>query len=182
MPLRVRAIGLSLVAALLVAPAVHAQQEARSAQPGPRQAQPLEPGEVQRLFDAYTLMEAQDALKLTDAQYGPFVTRMKALQDVRRRNQQARMEILRDLRRAAVDNTSPDDALVRERLKALHEQDLRMAAELQKAYAAVDEVLDLTQQARFRVFEENMERKKFDLLMRARQRRGPATTPRLRQP
>lgn len=160
---------------------VHAQEPA-TPDAARRPSQPLDPGEVQRLFDAYTLMQAQDALKLTEAQFGSFVTRMKALQEVRRRNQQARMEILRDLRQATAENAPPDDGRVRERLKALRDQDVKMAADLEKAYAAVDEVLDVTQQARFRLFEENMERKKFDLLMRARQRRGPLTNPRMRPP
>ncbi len=164
-----------LAATLLVAPAAFAQQPEM---PGPvpptaGEGQPLGPGEVQRLFDAYTLMEAQDALKLSEAQYGQFVTRMKGLQDVRRRNQQARMEILRELGRLTRENAAPDEAAVRDRLKALRDQDTRMAADLQKAYAALDEVLDVRQQARFRLFEENMERKKLDLLMRARQRRVP---------
>jgi hypothetical protein len=39
-----------------------------------------------------------------------------------------------------------------------------------KAHDAVDELLDARQQARFRVFEEEMERRKFDLLSRARRR------------
>ena len=35
--------------------------------------------------------------------------------------------------------------------------------------AAIDQVLDLRQQARFRVFEEQMDRRKLELVMRARQ-------------
>ena len=38
---------------------------------------------------------------------------------------------------------------------------------------AVDQVLDLRQQARFRVFEEQMERRKVELLLRARQANRP---------
>jgi hypothetical protein len=41
---------------------------------------------------------------------------------------------------------------------------------LRKAYDSLDEVLDVRQQARFRIFEENLERRKMDLLLRARQR------------
>jgi len=55
------------------------------------------------------------------------------------------------------------------------DQDDRSAAELRRAYDALDEVLDVRQQARFRTFEEMLERRKLDLLMRARQgaaRRG----------
>ena len=40
---------------------------------------------------------------------------------------------------------------------------------MRKAYNALDEVLDVRQQARFRVFEEQIERRKIELLMRARQ-------------
>ena len=65
-----------------------------------------------------------------------------------------------------------DDTVISERLRALKEHDLRAAAELSRAYDALDEVLDVRQQARFRAFEENLERRKIDLLMRAR--RGAA--------
>jgi hypothetical protein len=58
---------------------------------------------------------------------------------------------------------------VRERLKGLKDHDQRAAAELLKAYEALDQVLDVRQQARFRVFELNMERQKLDMLLRARQ-------------
>ena len=40
---------------------------------------------------------------------------------------------------------------------------------MRKAYNTLDEVLDVRQQARFRVFEEQIERKKLELLLRARQ-------------
>ena len=47
--------------------------------------------------------------------------------------------------------------------------DARMASEVRDAMAGIDDVLDTRQRIRFRVFEEQMERRKFDLLMRARQ-------------
>jgi hypothetical protein len=40
---------------------------------------------------------------------------------------------------------------------------------MRRAYESLDEVLDVRQQARFRIFEEMIERRKMDLLMRARQ-------------
>jgi hypothetical protein len=63
-----------------------------------------------------------------------------------------------------------DEAAVRERLRALREHDERSAAEIRTAYDALDEILDFRQQARFRVFEETIERRKLDLLVRARER------------
>ena len=62
-----------------------------------------------------------------------------------------------------------DEAQIKERLTALQELESRNAAEMRKAYNALDEVLDVRQQARFRVFEEQIERRKIELLMRARQ-------------
>ena len=67
--------------------------------------------------------------------------------------------------------TPPDDAALKERLSALQELESRSAAELRSAYNQLDEILDLRQQARFRVLEEQLERRKLELLMRARQNR-----------
>ena len=66
-----------------------------------------------------------------------------------------------------------DEAQVREKLRALQELDSRAAAELRKAYDAIDQVLDVRQQARFRVFEQNMERRKLELMLRARRGEAP---------
>jgi lysozyme family protein len=66
-----------------------------------------------------------------------------------------------------------EEGPLKERLAALQELEARTAAELRKAYTAVDEVLDLRQQARFRIFEEQIERRKLELLMRARQQNRP---------
>ena len=45
------------------------------------------------------MLQAQEALQLSEAQYGRFVTRLKALQDTRRRHQRARNQIMGDLRK-----------------------------------------------------------------------------------
>ncbi len=139
--------------------------EGRSARP-PGQ---LTPGDVVVMLDNYAAVRAQQALMLDDAHYAEFVTRLRNLQQIRRRNQQAHNRVVQDLRRLAGAQVAPpyDEAAIRERLKALREQDDRAAVELRQAYDAVDEVLDIRQQARFRLFEETIERRKLDLLMRA---------------
>ena len=138
---------------------------------------PLTAAEVQRLFDAATVYQAQDALTLSESQYGRFVTRFKAMQDVKRRHQIARNQILADLRKltAPQAQAAPDENVLSERLKALRDEDDRAAAELKKAYGGVDETLDIRQQARFRIFEERMEQRKLELLMRVRQNARAAT-------
>jgi hypothetical protein len=136
----------------------------------------MTPGEIQKLFDAYLVMEAQQALTLTDEQYPQFLVRLRSLQETRRRNQQERGRVMGELQRL----TNPrqpvvrtDDPLIKERLATLQDLESRTAAELRKAYTAIDEVLDIRQQARFRLFEEQIERRKIELLMRARQPNRP---------
>ena len=110
------------------------------------------------------------ALKLSDERYLPFLAKYKALQDVRRRTLQERTRLLRELNRLTnPDAGNGDETQLKERLKALQDLDTRSESELHKAYEGIDSVLDVRQQARFRLFEEMMERQKLDLLMRARQ-------------
>ena len=130
----------------------------------------LAPAEILNMLDAYAIVQAQQTLRLDDSQYGEFVSRLKHLQRTRRRNLQARNGILQELRRLTGPQAGQiDETAVRERLQGLREHDRRAAADLQKAYAGLDEVLDVRQQARFRLFEEALERRKVDLLTRAQQ-------------
>src|SRR5437867_136264 len=59
----------------------------------------LSPQEVQRLLDAYVIVQAQDALRLSEAQYPQFLTRLRTLQEIRRRNEQTRLRLLNELNR-----------------------------------------------------------------------------------
>jgi len=136
----------------------------------------LTPIELERWFDSYVLLQAQDTLKVTDAQFPRFLPRLKALLDTRRRNLQARRQILNTIGRL-LKTTPLDEAQVRERMKALRDLDVKAADDLRKAYDGLDEVLDPVQQARLRIFEEVVERRKIDLLMKARQRAGDAGGP-----
>jgi Spy/CpxP family protein refolding chaperone len=168
---------LVLTAAVTLVPSGAGAAQARGEERPGRAAGQLGPGEVVAMLDAYAVVQAQEALQLNDAQYGQFVTRLRKLQQARRQNQQARNRIIQDLRRLAGPQATPpfDENTIRERLKSLRDLDDRAAVELRRAYDAVDEVLDARQQARFRIFEEMIERRKLDLLMRARQgaaRRG----------
>jgi hypothetical protein len=148
------------------------RREGQAAGRGARGNGPLmSAGEVVNMLDAYAVVQAQETLQLSDAQYATFVARLKKLHETRRHGQQERNRILRDLRQLAGPQApaQPDENALRTNLKALREHDARTADETSKAYQAVDEILDLRQQARFRLFEERLEARKIDLLMRARQ-------------
>src|SRR3954468_16281670 len=135
-----------------------AAQRGRAEGPDAEAAEPagVSPAEIQRMFDSYALIQAQDQLKISDDRFPQFLTRFKALQDIRRRNMTARFRMVQDLRRLTKD-AQPDEGQMRERLKALDELDARSQGELMKAYEAINQVLDVYQRAKFRVFEENME-------------------------
>ena len=152
------------------APQTPAPQAAAPQPQVPPGDQPVTAGQIQRWFEAFTVLQAQDRLQLSEAQYFKFVPRLKALQDTRWKHQMAHQRILNDLRKLTNPQTgSNDEASIAERLKALKEEDAAAAVEVGKAYEGVDETLDMRQQARFRIFEDNVEQQKLELLMRARQ-------------
>ena len=135
------------------------------------------PAEIQRMFDAYALLQAQEQLKIGDEQYAQFLTRFKALQDARRTGLQQHARIVQELRRILNGTQPPDEPQLKERLKMLDEVDTRAAAEVKKAYDALDQILDVRQQARFRTFEETMEQRKLELVTRARLANRPKQQP-----
>jgi hypothetical protein len=126
------------------------------------------PAELQRLFDAYSIVQAQEFLKIGDEQYARFLPRFKALLDTRRQTLQQRTRVLNVVRRLLME-AQPDEGMLRDALKQLQEIDTRGEADARRAYDAIDQVLDLKQQAKFRIFEEQMERRKLEMVTRARQ-------------
>ncbi len=140
--------------------------------PGALDDATVTPQEIRRMFDSYALMQAQDQLKITEEQFPRFLTRFKALQDIRRRTLQERNRRLQELRRLTNDPQA-DETPMKEQVKALQDLEDRSQAEIRKAYEAIDQVLDVRQQARFRVFEEQMEQRMLQLITRARQANRP---------
>jgi len=174
----------ALTIVVAMAAAAEAQPQGRAAQRGAQSpegapAAGVSPGEIQQMFDAYVLVQAQDVLQLKDDQYAQFVTRLRALQTVRRRHENQRLMIVNQLRRIlqAADGRV-DETMIQERLKSLDDLRASSLTEIKQAQDSLDEVLDLRQRARFRVFEEEMERRKVELVMRTRQANRQANRPR----
>jgi Spy/CpxP family protein refolding chaperone len=173
----VRSAAFSIILVLAVASSAAAQRARAgvgAADPAAAagEAPGVSPAEIQRMFDSYALIQAQDQLKISDEKFPQFLTRFKSLQDTRRRNMTERFRMVQDLRKLSND-AQPDEAQMRDRLKALDDLDARSQTEVAKAYEAINQVLDIRQQAKFRVFEENMENRKLALVMRARQANRP---------
>ena len=129
----------------------------------------VSPAEIQRLFDSYALVQAQQFLGLGDEQYTKFLPRFMALQNTRRQGLQQRTRLLNELRRLTMPESGGSDDQIKATLKQMQDVDDRNDADTRKAQEAVDQTLDVRQQARFRVFEEQMDRRKLELVTRARQ-------------
>jgi hypothetical protein len=180
-----KSIGILVVACALLGGAAPARAQGRAqvrpnapaGGPGGTESPGVTPAEVQRMFEAVALVKAQEALRLSDDRYLPFLAKYKSLQDARRRTQQERGRLMRELNQLTKDDGG-DESQIKDRLKALQDLDARSEVEIHKAYDAIDSVLDARQQGRFRLFEQQMELQKLALVERAKlanrqQRRNP---------
>lgn len=165
-------LGRSIGATVVVCAFSLSAQAQQPAQPVPQGAD-LRPAEVQQLFDAYVVMEAQDTLGLDNEQFAKWLPRLRALQQVKRQYEQQRQKIMAELQRLTNPRGAKpiDDTLVTAQLTALRDVEVKAQDELRTAYDALDAVLTVYQRARFRVFEQQVERRKLELLLRARQNR-----------
>src|SRR5262249_40045614 len=107
----------------------------------------VSPGEIQRVVDSHPPMPAQDQMQISDDQVPQFLTRFKALQDIRRQALNQRTRRIMELRRL-INAPQFDESAVREQLKGIDEIDARSQADLKKAYDAIDQVLNIRQQAK----------------------------------
>jgi hypothetical protein len=150
------------------------QEQGRRGQPPAARGEDgaVTPAEIQRMFDAYALVQAQDQLRLNNDQYSRFLVRFKSLQDVRRRSLQEHTRLVAELRRLLTQGQA-DEAQLKDRMQELQDVDSRAIADVKRGYESIDQVLDVKQQASFRVFEEQMERRKIELITRARQANRP---------
>ena len=124
--------------------------------------------EVRKAFDAYAITQAQEQVKITKDQLPKFLAEYKELNDSRRMAAQERNRLLLELRQHVAD-TKVSDIQLKDRLKALRDVEERSHADVRKAYDEIDKLLDVRQQARFRVFEKEMDRRMAPVSARTQQ-------------
>ena len=124
--------------------------------------------QVEEYFDQVMLHQARTNLALADDQFLRFGAGLRRLQIARRQQQRQRLAMVRDLNNL-INATPFDEPAVTSKLKELDDFSAQPPDEIRTAYDAIDRVLTLRQRARFRIFEEMMERRKLDLVSRARQ-------------
>ncbi len=132
------------------------------------------PAELQQLLDAMLVVQAERELQLSDEQLPQFLRRLTVLQAARRRAANQRNRALMELRQLIqASDGKPDETQLGERLKTLDEVDVQSAAEARQARLSLDQILDVRQRARFRLLEEQIERRKLELFARSRQPNPP---------
>lgn len=179
-------IGLALLLCAIAAPesllaqrnAGRAQQLSQQAESGaqrnparggragvPPAVRNMDAAQLQQHIDALALVQAQQELKLTEEQQANFAAKLVRLQTVRRRTTNERRRLFTELR-GLVDSQTPRDEAIAENLKALGDVNRRGAEEVLKSQEDLDAILTPWQRAKFRLFEERLERQKVEMLGR----------------
>ncbi len=129
--------------------------------------------EVEGMMDAYILSKLQDALELTDEQFGTMVVAQKKLQDTRRDYRQGRMTLLRQMRQTLRRDQAGEEELVH-LLDELDSLEIEFSQNQRARYAAIDDILEIRQRARYRILETEIQRRLTQLMRQVRgQRRDP---------
>jgi hypothetical protein len=142
-------------------------------QNGPKNPKPndqMSPVYIQQMFDTMAIMEAERFLPLNNEQYPVFVQRLRRLQETRMQSNRRRTKALNELRALVGPQAQPDvaDSLIDAKLKELAAAEVEGAAAVRKALDDLEAGLTTRQRARYRLLEENVERRKIDFLTKVR--------------
>jgi hypothetical protein len=131
---------------------------------GPGSVTPADQLQMQRLLDAWALVQAKEQLRLTDEQYPGFVARLTKLHDTRRRTAMERRRLMGELRLLLNQTPVAKDETLTTKIRELDELTKRGADEAHQATLAIDGVLSPWQRGRYRMFEDLVERRKIEML------------------
>jgi len=122
--------------------------------------------ETFRLMDAYLISNLQESLGLTDEQFGKALPLVKKLQSDRRDFAKRRMQALRLLRKSLLSGSATEAGVV-DLLKDLKNASAEERAGTLRNLEVLDTVLTPLQQAKYRVFEAEVDLRLRHLLARS---------------
>jgi Spy/CpxP family protein refolding chaperone len=128
--------------------------------------------ETFRLMDAYLISNLQESLGLSDDQFAKAMPLVKKLQADRRDFARRRMQALRSLRKTLVSGTATE-AGVADLLKEVKSVSTEERAATVRNADALDAILTPLQQAKFRVFEAEVDARLRHLLARSQDKDRP---------
>ena len=136
----------------------------------PKPGDPMSPVYIQQMFDTMAIMEAERFLPLNNDQYPVFVQRLRRLQEARMQSNRRRTKALNELRGLVGQQAGADvpDNAIDAKLRELAAAETEGAAGVRKALEDLEAGLSVRQRARFRLLEENVERRKIDFLTKVR--------------
>ena len=127
--------------------------------------------ETFRLMDAYLISNLQESLGLTDDQFAQALPPVKKLHSDRREFARKRMQALRLLRRT-LNSGAATEAAVAELLKEANEAARDERAATTRNLEALDSALTPLQQAKYRVFEAEVDSRLRHLRARTQERKA----------
>ncbi len=143
---------------LLVAPGLYGQHRAGERDRSLRD-------ETFRIAEAYLISHLQESLALTDDEFTRVMPLVRQVQAARRRSAEERGDRLRQLRQLLASNTATPPS-VEAALAGAREAEVEGPARVRKAMEALDGALTPLQQAKYRVFEFEVETRIRRLLTR----------------
>jgi hypothetical protein len=158
-------LGLALLASV-AGPAAAGGQQAGDR----RQSREERREEAFRMVDAYIIANLEESLGLDEDTYVKVVPVVNKLQKARRQYFQERAEALRSMRRLLRSGTATE-AQVREQIETFKTLEAEGPERLRRHMAELDALLTPVQQAKYRVFEVEVERRLRQLLRRGRRDR-----------
>jgi hypothetical protein len=123
--------------------------------------------EAARLVDAYVIANIQESLGLDDDQYARVIPFVNKLQKARREYHRERGTTLRQMRQLLRSGAATESQL-REAVASLKTLEVEGPARIRERADELDAILSPVQQAKYRVFEMEVERRMRDLMRRGR--------------
>jgi hypothetical protein len=123
---------------------------------------------AEQLFDRYVLGQARAALGLGPAEMRAFTPRLQQLQRLQRQATRQRQQGLAEIARLTRQSPPVDEGTLAARLEQVERRTAEAQQRVLDARQALEQTLTIEQRARFRVFEQRMERRKLELIARAR--------------
>jgi hypothetical protein len=120
---------------------------------------------VEDFLNGWEMNQADKFLQLKSDQFAPFVQHLRKLQTARSEYAPQRVRMIGQLRQL-LSQPSTEDAVLEAQTKKIDDFDRQAAQDVQAALAAIDGVLTVRQRAQFRVFQEQLEKRKVEILLR----------------
>lgn len=128
--------------------------------------------DVEGLMEAYVISKLQESLELTDDQFAKMIVAQKKLIEHRRGYRRDRNATLQQMRQALRSAESRDERL-ESLLNELNELQASFENQQRADYKSIDAILDVRQSARYRILEQEIQRRFQQMIREVRGRQNP---------